>query len=63
MSHAGVAPYSDLSRKLLPTENDLVEHEEYLTTPSSMEDRFTDIMDLPDEIMTKNVTTVSPDVH
>jgi CBS domain-containing protein len=61
---AGIVTYSDLSRKLLPTEIDLVEHEEYLTDPQSMEDRVTDIMDLPiDEIMTRNVTTVSPDLE
>jgi CBS domain-containing protein len=61
---AGIVTYSDLSRKLLPTENDLVEHEEYLTTPQSMEDRVTDIADLPiEEIMTRNVVTVSPDLE
>jgi len=61
---AGIVTYSDLSRRLLPTEIDLVEHEEYLTIPQSMEDRVTDIMDLPiDEIMTTNVTTVSPDLE
>jgi CBS domain-containing protein len=39
-----------------------MEHEEYLTSPLAMEDRFRDIIDLPvDEVMTKNVITVSPD--
>ena len=59
---AGVVTYSDLSRKLLPTQKELMEHEEYITTPESMEDRFKDFADLPvGEIMTKNVITVSPD--
>ncbi len=61
---AGIATYSDLSRKLLPTQKELMEHEEYLTTPESMEDRFRDIVGVPvDEIMTRNVTTVSPDLE
>jgi CBS domain-containing protein len=60
----GVVTYSDLSRKLLPTQKELEEHEEYLTTPQSMEDRFRDIVSVPvDEIMTRNVVTVSPDLE
>jgi len=58
----GVVTYSDLSRKLLPTQKELMEHEEYLTSSLAMEDRIRDITDLPvDEIMTKDVVTVSPD--
>jgi CBS domain-containing protein len=58
----GTVTYSDLSHKLLPTHNELMEHEEYLTSLLAMEDRFTDITDLPvDEIMTSNVITASPD--
>jgi CBS domain-containing protein len=58
----GIVTYSDLSRKLLPTLKELMEHEEYLTTPQLMEDRFRDIASVPvDEIMTRNVMTVSPD--
>jgi len=61
---AGIVTYSDLSRKLLPTQKELVEHEEYLTTPQSMEDRFRDITSVPvDKIMTRNVITVSPDLE
>ena len=62
----GIVTYPDLSRKLLPTERELMEHEEYeeyMTTPQSMEDRFTDIARIPvDQIMTRNVITVSPDL-
>ena len=58
----GVVTYSDLSRKLLPTQKELMEHEEYLTTPHLMEDRFRDIANVPvGEIMTRNVITVSPE--
>jgi len=61
---AGIVTYPDLSRKLLPTEQELMEHEEYMTTPQSMEDRFRDIASVPvDEIMTRNVITVSPDLE
>ena len=60
----GIVTYSDLSRKLLPTERELMEHEEYMTNPQSMEGRFTDITNVPvDEIMTRNVITVSPDLE
>jgi CBS domain-containing protein len=60
----GILTYSDLSRKLLPTEKELIEHEEYMLTPQSMEDRVTDIVNVPvDEIMTRKVITVSPDVE
>jgi CBS domain-containing protein len=61
---AGIVTYTDLSRKLLPTQKELMEHEEYLTTPQLMEDRFKDIAHLPvEEVMTKNVITVSPDLE
>ena len=61
---AGIVTYSDLSRKLLPTQKELMEHEEYILTPESMEDRFRDIVSVPvDEIMTRNVITVSPDLE
>lgn len=60
----GIVTYPDLSRKLLPTEQELMEHEEYMTTPQSMEDRFTDIANVPvGEIMTRNVISVSPDLE
>ena len=61
---AGIVTYPDLSRKLLPTEQELMEHEEYMTSPQSMEDRFIDIASVPvDEIMTRNVITASPDLE
>ena len=60
----GIVTYSDLSRKLLPTQKELVEHEEYLTSPESMEDRFSNIVSVPvDEIMTANVIFVPPDLE
>lgn len=59
---AGIVTYSDLSRKLLPTQKELIEHEEFIVSPETMEARFRDFIGLPvDEIMTKNVITVSPD--
>lgn len=61
---AGIITYSDLNRKLLPTQKELMEHEEYLTNPQSMEDRFRDIVSVPvGEIMTRKLITVSPDVE
>ena len=60
----GIVTYSDLCRKLLPTERELMDHEEYLTTPQLMEDRVRDIASIPvDEIMTRNVITVSPELE
>jgi CBS domain-containing protein len=60
----GIVTYPDISRKLLPTERDLADHEEYITTPQSMEDRFADIARVPvGEIMTRNVITASPDLE
>jgi CBS domain-containing protein len=53
---------ADLSRKLLPTEAELVQHEEYMERPESMEDRVADITNVTvGEVMTKHVITVSPD--
>lgn len=61
---AGIVTYSDLSHKLLPTQKELMEHEEYMTTPQLMEDRVSDIVNVPvDEIMTRKVITVSPDLE
>ncbi len=61
---AGIVTYSDLSRKLLPTQKDLMENEEYITTPQLMEDRFRNITSVPvDEVMIRNVITVSPDLE
>ena len=58
----GIVTYSDLSRRLLPSERELVEHEEYVCQPESMEDRVADITGVPvGEVMTRHVITVSPD--
>lgn len=60
----GIVTYGDLSRRLLPTQQELVDHEEYLTDPGLMEDRVADIVDVPvDEIMTRKVVTVTPRSH
>ena len=61
---AGIVTYSDLSRKLLPTEGEPMEHEEYMTRPESMEDRIADIANVPvGEVMAGHVITVSPDTE
>jgi CBS domain-containing protein len=61
---AGIVTFSDLCRKLLPTEKELMEHEEYIMTPQSMEDRVRDIVSISvDQIMTKDVISVSPDLE
>jgi len=61
---AGIVTHSDLSRRLLPTEKELMEHEEFMTSPQLMEDRFRDFTGVPvDAIMTRNVFTVSPDLE
>ena len=58
----GIVTYGDLSRKLLPSEQELADHEEYLTNPDLMEDRFKDILNVPaDEVMTKRLITISPE--
>src|ERR1019366_4976213 len=63
-SLAGIVTYSDLSRKILPTQKELMEHEEYLSNPQLMEDRFRDFANVPvDELMTRNVITASPDLE
>ena len=57
----GIVTYRDLTRRLLPTQQELADHEEYMTDPSLMEDRVIDITNVPvEEIMTKKVITVSP---
>jgi len=59
---AGIVTYSDLSRKLLPTQQELMEHDEYLTNSQSWKIALETSTDVPvDEIMTRNPITVSPD--
>ena len=61
---AGIVTYSDLCRKMLPTQEELMEHADYITTPQLMEDRFRDITSVPvDTVMTRNIITVSPDAE
>jgi CBS domain-containing protein len=60
----GIVTYSDLTRRLLPASTDLSEHEEYMRTPESMEHRVMDIAKIPvEEVMTRNVISVSPDLE
>jgi CBS domain-containing protein len=57
----GIVTYGDLSRRLLPTQQELIDHEEYLIDPGLMEERVVDIVNVPvEEIMTRKVVTVSP---
>ena len=59
---AGIVTYADLSRRLLPTESELMEHEEYMCQPESIEDRVAGITDVPvGEVMTRHVVTVCPE--
>ena len=37
---AGIVTYSDLIRRLLPSQTELMEHLEYICSPESMEDRL-----------------------
>lgn len=61
---AGIVTYSDLIRSLLPSETELMEHQEYMCSPESMEDRFQDWARVPvDQIMTARVITVPPDLE
>jgi len=61
---AGIVTYSDLCRKILPTQKELMEHEEYMIAPESMEDRIADITHIPvGEVMTHRVITVTPDTE
>ena len=60
----GIVTHGDLTRRLLPTQHELIDHEEYLTDPGLMEDRVVDIVNVPvEEIMTRKVITVSPRFH
>jgi len=60
----GIVTFTDLSCRLLPTYDELAKHEEYLSTPESMEDRITDVANTPaEDIMTRKLITVSPDLE
>jgi len=61
---AGIVTYSDLCRKILPTQEELMEHEEYMMQPESMEDRIAGITNVPvGEVMTRGVITVTPETE
>jgi len=61
---AGIVTYSDLCRKILPTQKELMEHEEYMIQPESMEDRIAGVTNVPvGEVMTRRVITVAPDTE
>ena len=58
----GILTYSDLCRRFLPSERELMENEQYFTNPELIEDRFKDILNVQvKEIMTRDVKTVTPD--
>jgi len=58
----GIVTYSDMSRRFLLSYGELMEHAEYMGKPELMEDRIQDVAQLRvDQIMTKDVVTVTPD--
>lgn len=60
----GMVTYSDLARKVLPSQAELMEHQEYVVDGSLMEDRVRDITHITvDAIMTRDVISVSPDLE
>src|SRR3974377_142722 len=60
----GIVTFADLSRRLLPTERELMDHEEYLMRPELMEDRVADITNVPvGQVMTRHLITVSPEAE
>ena len=60
----GMVTYSDLARKVLPSQAELMEHQEYVVDGSLMEDRVKDITRITvDAIMTRDVISVSPDLE
>ncbi len=60
----GTLTYSDLCRRFLPSEQELMENEQYFTNPELIEDRFNDILNVQvKQIMTKDVKTVTPDTY
>jgi len=61
---AGIVTYSDLCRKILPTQKELMEHEEYMMQPESMEDRIAGVTNVPvGDVMIRHVITVTPDTE
>ena len=60
----GMVTCSDLARKVLPSQAELMEHQEYVVDGSLMEDRVRDITHITvDAIMTRDVISVSPDLE
>ena len=59
----GIVTYSDLARTFFPSVQEFMESEQqYVTNPELMEDRFKGISNVPvEQIMTKEVTTTTPD--
>jgi len=58
----GIVTLSDLRRRLMPSQAELAEHEDYLHRPELMEERFAEVALLPvSNLMVKKVLTVSPE--
>lgn len=57
----GVVTLSDVRRRMLPSQGELAEHEDYLHQPHLMEERFGDLLEVPvEEVMSRTVVTVDP---
>ncbi len=57
----GIITYSDLFRQVLPDYKELFEHEEYLVSPESMEERIEGITNKKvSEVMTREPETIDP---
>ncbi len=58
----GIVTYSDIIRKVLPTQEELIRGEYMMPNMETFEERLLDMMDIPaKEIMTSKVRTVLPD--
>ena len=43
----GIVTHSDIMGKLLPSQQELMENQNYMTDPDSLEDRIMDILNVP----------------
>lgn len=58
----GIVTLSDVRRRLLPRQQDLVDHEYYLHRPELIEERLQEVAELPvADVMTRQVITVDPE--
>jgi len=58
----GIVTHSDIMGKLLPSQQELMENQHYMTDPDSLEDRIIDILNIPIKvIMATDVKTIDPE--